>query len=306
MNHIRRQPRRRPSRRRTFRHGAFTLVELLVTIAIIGVLIALLLPAVQAAREAASRCQCKNNLKQIGLAMHQFNDVYGRLPHAKPPEQSYTTSAFVYVLPYLEESQIFGAYDFSIKPTEGTNAELTKQLLPVFLCPTMATLDGSQPAGMGSYAVNTGSGASRFPVNIATGKPDPNNHNGAIIDPIRGKTSVAEISGGDGASHTFLVGELDYGLKNFAERMNNTSGHAGGSTEWAFAYPGVTWASTAGVFNSDRLVNGFMEWETFRSDHPGGVNMLMVDGSVQFFSETTDEATLDAHATRDEGEVISQ
>jgi prepilin-type processing-associated H-X9-DG protein len=157
---------------------------------------------------------------------------------------------------------------------------------------------------MGSYGICTGSGYSRFPIAIATGRPDPNNHNGAIIDPIRGKTSLAKITSADGTSHTFLAGELDFGLVNYHERTGGTGTTAGGTTRWAFAYPGVTWCSTAGVFNSDRLVNGFLEWETFRSEHPSGVNMLFVDGSIRLITDTTDEETLDAMAAANDGKIV--
>ncbi len=302
------RPEPAPRNDRTTR-AAFTLVELLIVIAVIGVLVALLLPAVQAAREAARRCQCQNNLKQVGLAMHQHDDVNCRLPPALPENGAYTTSALVPLLPFLEEAAVFAAYDTSIGPDQGSNAAITRAHLGVFLCPSMQTLDGSLPAGAGSYAISTGSGASRFPVAIATGMPDPKNHNGAIIDPIRGPTTVARISAADGSSHTFLAGELDYGLSNFEEKLGGTSYassglSAGGSTRWAMAYPGVTWGSMAGKFNSDRLITAFHEWETFRSDHPGGVLILMVDGSVQFVEDSTDEASLDAMATRDGGELL--
>lgn len=289
----------------TKRPKGFTLVELLVVIAIIGVLIALLLPAVQAARESARQSVCKNNLKQIGLAMHMHNDATRRLPPALPQSDAgkdNTTSAFVWLLPFLEETARFGEYDFSIGPTEGTNAELTSQRLPVFQCPSVVTADGSLPDGMGCYGVSTGSGASRFPLQISTGEPDPGNHNGAIIDPVRGRTSIRKII--DGTSNTFLAGELDYGLNNWAAMTGGSGAGAGGTTQWAFAYPGVTWCSTAGVFNSDALVNGFNEWETFRGEHPGGVYMLLVDGSVRMIADDADEGVLDAMATRAGGEIF--
>lgn len=290
---------------RTSKRAGFSLVELLVVISIIGILIALLLPAVQAAREAARKSACQNNLKQVALAMHRYDGAARRLPPALPVDHAYTTSAFVWTLPYLEQTAIYGEYDFTRGPDEGANANLTKQILPVFLCPSMKTMDGSQPEGMGSYGISTGSGYSRFPIKIATGEPDPTNHNGAIIDPIRGRTSIAKISAADGASHTFLAGELDYGLSNFSEKTGGEGSGAGGSTRWALAYPGVTWCSTAGKFNSDRLITGFLEWETFRSDHPGGVIMLMVDGSVQFTPDETDPDLLDAQASRDGGEIVA-
>ncbi|QDU57641.1 DUF1559 family PulG-like putative transporter [Aeoliella mucimassa] len=288
----------------TLRRNAFTLVELLVVIAIIGILVALLLPAVQAAREAARRASCQNNMKQIGLAMHQHNDAFKRLPPAVPEGHEHNTGAMVWILPYLELGNVMDRYDFTLGPDEGANEELSKMVLPVFVCPTMSTLDGSRPNGMASYGISTGSGYSRYPVNVKTGEPDPNTHNGAIIDPVRGKTSIAKITSADGTSQTFLAGELDFGLLNYADRTAGTGTTAGGTTRWAYAYPGVSWCSTAGVFNSDRLINGFLEWETFRGDHPGGVMMLFVDGSVRMVDEETADEVLDGMATTAGGEII--
>jgi type II secretory pathway pseudopilin PulG len=278
----------------------------LVVIAIIGVLIALLLPAVQAAREAARRITCQNNLKQIGLAMHQFDEMHSRLPPAIPadPADENISSAFVWILPHLEELTLFKDYDFSIGPDKGSNAELSKQRLSVFWCPSMNAGKVEEDSGEASYGVCTGSGYSRYPVNFITGEPNLFCHNGAIIDPVRGTTSVAKISNADGTSNTFLVGELDFGLSNFSAKTGGDPNGPGGSTRWAMAYPGVTWCSTAGAFNSDRLITGFLEWETFRSDHPSGVLMLFVDGSVQFVHENTDPDSLDAMAETADGKLI--
>src|SRR5690349_14198199 len=93
------------------RRGGFTLVELLVVIAIIGVLVAILLPAVQSAREAARRAQCTNNLKQIGLAFHQYDEVQKRLPPASRDDDDLWGSAFVRLLPFVEQTSLFEQYD---------------------------------------------------------------------------------------------------------------------------------------------------------------------------------------------------
>src|SRR5687768_4677827 len=98
----------RPARKRT---GAFTLVELLVVIAIIGVLVALLLPAVQAAREAARRSQCSNNLKQIGLAFHNFHDVRNSFPPLRIAGAEGWASCWVLILPYMEQNAAYDAWD---------------------------------------------------------------------------------------------------------------------------------------------------------------------------------------------------
>lgn len=305
--------------------AGFSLIELLIVVAIIGALVALLLPVVQAAREAARRAQCQSHLRQIGLAMHQHDNALGLLPPARQLDQPDPTrpdrtisrlgSAFLAILPYLEAAAVFAQHDFRLDPYDGVNSASDNVNLPVFLCPAMTfTLPetttpsgprgsfGDVQQGISSYGICTGSGYCRYPLRITDNQPDPTNHNGAIVDPIRGRVSIADISAADGSSMTFLAGELDYGLANFAER---TAGQiSGGTTKWAMAYPGVTWCSLAGVFNSDRLITGFLEWETFRSDHPGGVNMAFVDGSVRFIVENTASDVLKQLAERADGKAI--
>ncbi|MDZ4817572.1 MAG: DUF1559 domain-containing protein [Planctomycetota bacterium] len=294
--------------RRTQSVAGFTLVELLVVIAIIGILVAMLLPAIQAAREAARRITCTNNLHQIGMGMLLFDHNYKRLPAAIQTHPStgehLMGSAFISILPFMEESVLYSRYDMTKGPTDGTNLEVTRTKLPVFLCPSMVTPSGGTDGGVASYGVCTGSGYCRYPLRTSDQKPDLTNHNGAIVDPIRGPTKVAVISMQDGTSKTVMVGELDYGLINIKERSGGSID--GGSTVWGTAYPGMTWCSMAGVFNSDRLVTGFLEWETFRSDHSGGVNFVMVDGSVQFISEETHPDILDRLAERNDGQSVGK
>jgi prepilin-type N-terminal cleavage/methylation domain-containing protein/prepilin-type processing-associated H-X9-DG protein len=270
------------------RHRGFTLVELLVVIAIIGVLVAILLPAVQAAREASRRSQCANNLKQIGLAMHQFDHTRQRLPFAN---NDLGASAFVFILPFVEESTLFEQYDSTLAPNVGTNKPIYETPLTIFRCPSMVVSDAvAATKGWASYAVCTGSAYGHF-----VNESDPEYHNGAIVDPIRGKTRIRIISNEDGTGKTFLAGEMDYGIRNYGN---------GGATVWADSYPFSTQGSTAGVFNSDRLVTGFWELNTFRSDHPAGVNMLMVDGSVHFVDELISPDTLKWLAKRNDGNTI--
>ncbi len=280
----------------------FTLVELLVVIAIIGILVALLLPAVQSAREAARKTQCMNNLKQIALGMHMHQDTHQTLPPGKVESEGgrVLNSGFVLTLPYLELNAIYQNYDLSVGPSEGSNLELTSLPLPLFTCPSMQLgrpvpyAPCGEVAAPSSYALSTGSGSSREP------------HDGAIVGfgPEYLTVSVDSISQADGTSHTFLVGELDYGLTNWID--NCVEGQSkGGTTQWAIAYPGHAWGSTWGVFNSNRLISSFAEWETFRSDHPGGAYFAFVDGSIRFVNDSVDAALLDAMATRDGSERIT-
>ena len=282
----------------TTARAGFTLIELLVVIAIIGILIGILLPAVQAAREAARRTHCSNNLKQIGLALQLYNDTYGGLPPAKQSRASHPFgSAFVVSLAYLEQQPLLAAYDLTKSPQDEVNRPLIDRPIAVFVCPSMIVpRDMPEPGcpetgAPSSYGVCTGSLGTRY-----------GPHNGAIIDVSFGRTSVDLITRADGTSNTLLVGELDYGLSNFPDSCHPGM-FQGGTTQWSMGYPGVTWASTFGIFNSDRLVTGYQEWETFRGDHAGGVNFVMVDGSIRFLATEMDRQALNAMATREGGET---
>jgi len=282
-----------PSRR--FR--GFTLIELLVVIAVIAILIALLLPAVQQAREAARRSSCKNNLKQIGLAIHNYHDTHGTLPMATHWRGKFY-SAFTAILPHLEQNPLFEGYDPTVRYSE--NEEIVSRKVEVYLCPTMnfprtvPAKDCDEFLAPASYAVNTGSQSAWGPV-----------HNGAIIGHDKGTTRLRDIT--DGTAGTLMVGELDYGLENYTFTSGPCEGQLrGGVPAWGIGYPGFSIGTTVGVYNSDRLITGFDEFQTFRSDHPGGAHFCLVDGSVRFIGENVDAGLLDALATRAGGEVVSE
>jgi prepilin-type N-terminal cleavage/methylation domain-containing protein len=157
----------RPNPSRAQRAG-FTLIELLVVIAIIGVLVSLLLPAVQQAREAARRTQCKNNLKQLGLAFHNFENTYSYLPSSLRPPTAGTVrfSVLTQLLPYLDQGTIFNQYNQTINWSVGTNIPLSKTPLPVFQCPSdpqAGALDGV-PDNPSAWAQDTASATSYSPI----------------------------------------------------------------------------------------------------------------------------------------------
>jgi prepilin-type N-terminal cleavage/methylation domain-containing protein/prepilin-type processing-associated H-X9-DG protein len=278
------------SRTRTDFHGGFTLVELLVVIAIIGILVSLLLPAVQYAREAARLNQCKNNLKQMGLAVHNYCLVNRDLPPTTIGAYiDFKGTAFVSILPYLETPDVFEKWDFSKTTTDSPNKELLDTTIPIYLCPSMVPVVDSTEGKFSSYALSTGSGYYRT-----------DRDNGAFTEYMgtgnEQETTLELISSHDGTAKTFMIGELDVGLKG-----------VGGYTQWAIGYPYHSAGSTAGVFNAKSagaLGTDFRTWETFRSDHPGGAAFVFCDGHVAFITDNVDAVTLDRLASREDGQVI--
>ncbi|MEM8947442.1 MAG: DUF1559 domain-containing protein [Planctomycetota bacterium] len=270
------------------RQCGFTLVELLVVIAIIGVLVALLLPAVQAAREAARRSSCQNNLKQIGLGMHMYHDAKGTLPPARMEDTigGDHGSALLFMLPFLEEANRFVNYDPDLGTLHEDNAGVVESVVPQFICPSMIYDNLTQTEGPSSYSPCTGE---RSPW-LAT------YHNGAIVArPIVVK--FKDVT--DGLTRTFAFGEQDF----FA-------GQATSGPKWAGGYISDSFAATWGPFNPDdpadpdtqpQLVGRYST--SFRSDHPGGAHFVLVDGSVHFVQNGIDESILDALASRAGGEM---
>ena len=128
---------------RTQRSG-FTLIELLVVIAIIAVLVGLLLPAVQKVREAASRASCQNNLKQLGLGLHNFHDTFGYLPYSHRPPTNGTTSPrqgwLLFALPYIEQGNLYSQYDFTIGWQDPANVPVTSTRIKIVECPSSGTI----------------------------------------------------------------------------------------------------------------------------------------------------------------------
>jgi prepilin-type N-terminal cleavage/methylation domain-containing protein len=293
-------------RKTSSRHSGFTLIELLVVAAIIAILVSLLLPAVQQAREAARRTQCKNNLKQIGLAMHNYHDTFGTLPPGDLSGGYSRTSAFVSILSHIDMATMYNLYDFNKPHTDPVNRLVVSQRIPAYLCPSSVIRRSVPISGCdandrapGTYAGSSGSGdpwGTR-----ATNNPN----NGLIVNLGSGPVRLRDVT--DGTSSTFLVGESAWNFPDYIFTVGPCAGQVRwGFTYWSSPYPLSTLFSTQNVFNPKRLDGDSTRLASFRSDHVGGAHFSLGDGSVRFVSENIDRAMLNSLATRAGAETVGE
>jgi len=293
--------------------AGFTLVELLVVIAIIAILIALLLPAVQAAREAARRTQCNNNLKQIGLALHNYHAMYGVFPPGwgwradGNHHNSWAWSAKI--LPYIEQGGLNDAIDYSVEyhnPNAPQNHALVKQLLPVYQCPTapknvLVTCSNDGDNHEDIAETNYSAISTHLQVFRAwAGEPDTDESEATGVIYGHSTTTVGDIF--DGSSNTLMVGETDTS-EDDPTRFNPIYFPRwcgpNGACRFGKFWPALNLITTAFGINSDAN----FEESGVHSLHPGGAQFVFGDGHVSFIGETIDQATLEALTTRKWGEV---
>ena len=279
----------------------FTLVELLVVIAIVGILISMLLPAVQQVREAARRAACQNNLRQIGLSALNYESTHGRLPPPAFGEGGFEVlgSTFVILLPFVEDNNRFQELDLELPINASPNSEFTSGRLEIYLCPSMqltaAANEGSYMISFSSRYLGPGSG------NVQA--------DGAFIRPVAGGINSYTLGLKDivdGTSNTFFFGEIDNSV-TWTEFDGTPADFADGSYVWPSGYWFNARGHVEGEFNrkDPTPVNDFKQHRTFRSDHPSGVNFCLVDGSVHYLSENTPPEILVGLTTRNGGEIVS-
>jgi prepilin-type N-terminal cleavage/methylation domain-containing protein len=302
--------------RRERRFLGFTLVELLVVIAIIGILLALLIPAVQAARESSRRTTCQNNLHQIGIGLASYEAAKGRWPAGKkwsgPPTRptSFEMAWSSFLLGFIEQQPLHDAINYKVRFTDPINMPATTQIIPTYLCPSTArvedhrtedghicNLDGIPGEGLGCIDYMGISGPYKDAKNPIT-KIIYGRERGVLIGtkglpkapelieppPLKSKEIV------DGLSHTMCVVECSgrgVGLKH--GQLDNLHG---------------AWASGNNVTHIDKGVNDTKTpkaWymERIFSQHPGGAYIVMCDTSVQFLNEATDKKVIHWLASRD-------
>jgi len=343
---------------RSCNRRGFTLVELLVVIAIIGILVALLLPAVQAAREAARRTQCVNQLKQFGLALHNHHDTYNRLPPGgandatpdfgqpyngtpQPSGNGWGSNWMVYILPFMEQTNLHSQWQFNQQSgvfNAANNALIANLKLKGFRCPSSDLPDfcKNQPATATTVYIGTAGAVDGLIPNysdssrVCTFYRGIASSNGVLYP--NSKTTFAQIT--DGTSNTMGVSELSSNLKK--SDGSNADWRPSASWGWPIGVKFLAIPMTPDSQSFSQADNRPMGMNTIRyqinqkrgwgsgngtdssgvcfdgganiplnSNHSGGVNCLLMDGSVHFLTSNTPLDVAARYAIRDDGMTVA-
>lgn len=316
------------SKSRHVRSG-FTLIELLVVIAIIAILIALLLPAVQQAREAARRSTCKNQLKQIGLALHNYHETHRIFPQggfgqsigsgtSASTLNNVSMSFLVMILPFVDQAPMYESFNLNRGYSFSGNRQVCLNVPPVYLCPSSnkthsnhtSEVVGSAPMYASHYVGNMGpvgtNATTSAPYQLECENPSagtsvPNCRSGndvsnmGVLGGPRSNIRLRDII--DGSSNTIMVGEMS-GHKYLSEAIAPRGWNRGCHNDSCGSSKNVKFG-----INVHGFVSGEFNNMSFGSNHVGGCHVLMADGSVHFVSENVDMNVYLATASREGGET---
>jgi len=323
------------------RRNAFTLIELLVVIAIIAVLIALLLPAVQQAREAARRTQCRNNLKQIGLALHNYHDIANQFPPAQNGP-GHGPTMWVHILPQVEQANVYNRLSFNssnywfgnTSATTIANGTALHNFVPAYMqcpsspLPTTVNVTNNGMTTINPFAIAESSyvvigGADNHPTTDTTAEHGPVGSGGVLM--YQGSGSFRDMT--DGSSNTIMIGEQSGWIMDGATQRDTRSSHSlgawlgnsttspvrprgpdsmpGGQSDRCYNYTTVMYPINPKSYVSGNM-GGAKCNSPIQSIHSGGAHVLFGDGRVQFLSESLNLATLKNLANKDDGNVVGE
>ena len=292
------------------RRVAFTLVELLVVIAIIGILVALLLPAVQAAREASRRSRCTNNLKQIGLAVQMYQDTHGHYPSGRLSHVQQGESWAFRLLPFMEQKAVHDSFNDSVPVFDDINAQAMRTPIETYVCPSRRTPEADRDfdnndappvvtdaAAGGDYVANAGLEYIYGTPGNAVSDLDP----AVTAGPIHSFSRVKGRYVTDGTSQTLAVGEKHIPTELEPGGAESDDQKAGDTAFFAADRPTTIFAGT-----KDGLATGREDRspEKFGSEHNQLVHFVFLDGHVTALDGSIDNLTLRRLSTIADGQVI--
>ncbi|HEU0069560.1 MAG TPA: DUF1559 domain-containing protein [Nitrospiraceae bacterium] len=317
---------------RSTQRAGFTLVELLVVIAIIGVLVSLLLPAVQAAREASRRSSCQNNLKQIGLAAHNFHDTYKKLPSSvRPagPTPLPRIAGLTFLLPFIEQQNVYDQYDQTVNWSHANNLPLTSQQIQTYLCPSGTEpkrLDGDPQQSPWTPIVAATDYSPTIGVDQRLKTMNLVDDAGIGVLPKNGEPRFADVL--DGLSNTIIYAEsagrpyvYRKGYKRIGNSLLTNRVNAGGwsrpASDFSVDGSSIDGATLPGscpinCTNGEDIASQSFPYPYYGSEgtaeaygfHPGGAQFAFADGSVRFIAQTIDIRDFARLVTRASNEVV--